>query len=262
MIGVVIIMIPIIDENNFNNLSEIINSHGFFYAKYSSEDAEIINKSLEQAKQYFSQDISTKSKNAINIIDNEYFGYRPLKKINLDNSDIIKYSETYNYRPGKTQYEINKIYDKCYNIMLKYATKILDQILKTLNVTEKYDNHNTLYLIHYPENNSNERLGVPEHSDWGFLTLLVTTEEGLQIKTNDEWINVPIIENHFIVNIADMLELLSGGSLKSSKHRVITKKEKYSMAFFFDPSPDTQIGNIKYNDYLRLKSNVFYNESF
>lgn len=255
-------MIPIIKLNNLSNLSEIINSHGFFYMEYSSEDAKVINESFEQAKLFFNQNIETKTKNIINLVDDEYLGYRPLKKIKLDNNDIIKYSETYNYRPGNSQYEINKIYEKCYNIMLNNAINILDQILKILNVTEKYEFYNTLHLIHYPESDNNELLGIPEHSDWGFLTLLITTEEGLQIKIKDEWINAPVIENHFIVNFADMLELLSDGKFQSTKHRVITKKEKYSIVFFFEPSLDTTIKNIRFGDYLKSNMNVLYDESF
>lgn len=53
-------------------------------------------------------------------------------------------------------------------------------------------------------------LGMPAHSDYGFLTLLLQDEQvqGLQIHRHGRWVSVkPTPRNSFIVNVGDHLEV-------------------------------------------------------
>ncbi|CAN4121469.1 unnamed protein product [Withania somnifera] len=51
-------------------------------------------------------------------------------------------------------------------------------------------------------------LGMPPHSDYGFLTLLLQDEvEGLQVKYNGDWVTVQPIPGAFVVNVGDHLEV-------------------------------------------------------
>lgn len=54
-------------------------------------------------------------------------------------------------------------------------------------------------------------LGIPPHSDYGFLTLLLPDEEvkGLQIQYEGRWVTVEPIPNSFVVNVGDHLEVSS-----------------------------------------------------
>lgn len=49
--------------------------------------------------------------------------------------------------------------------------------------------------------------------------------------------------NAFVVNIADFLKLVTGGTWQSTVHRVrnIGGKERYSMPFFFSPNEDAKV---------------------
>ncbi|CAK9157707.1 unnamed protein product, partial [Ilex paraguariensis] len=50
-------------------------------------------------------------------------------------------------------------------------------------------------------------LGMPPHSDYGFLTLLQQDEvEGLQIQFQEKWVTIKPIPNSFVVNVGDHLE--------------------------------------------------------
>ncbi|KAF2307458.1 hypothetical protein GH714_028816 [Hevea brasiliensis] len=70
-------------------------------------------------------------------------------------------------------------------------------------------------------------LGMPPHSDYGFLTLLLQDEvEGLQIQYKEKWFTVEPIPNAFVVNIGDHLEIFSNGKYKSVLHRVKVNSEK------------------------------------
>ena len=81
--------------------------------------------------------------------------------------------------------------------------------------------------------------GVREHTDMGFITILLQDHlGGLQAKTPNGWVEAPPVENTFVVNIGDMLELWSHGVLKATLHRVRNSaaENRYSFPFFFDPS--------------------------
>ncbi|GMH09867.1 hypothetical protein Nepgr_011708 [Nepenthes gracilis] len=70
-------------------------------------------------------------------------------------------------------------------------------------------------------------LGLPPHSDYGFLTLLLQDEvEGLQIQFEERWVTVEPIPNAFVVNVGDHLEIFSNGRYKSVLHRVLVNSER------------------------------------
>ncbi|KAK6943910.1 Isopenicillin N synthase-like, Fe(2+) 2OG dioxygenase domain [Dillenia turbinata] len=65
-------------------------------------------------------------------------------------------------------------------------------------------------------------LGMPPHSDYGFITLLLQEDvPGLQIEHDGNWITVEPIPNSLVVNLGDHLEIFSNGKYKSVLHRVI-----------------------------------------
>ncbi|KAF9468448.1 hypothetical protein BDZ94DRAFT_1184148 [Collybia nuda] len=80
--------------------------------------------------------------------------------------------------------------------------------------------------------------GIGEHSDFGYLTILKQCSPGLQILSpKGEWANVPVIENAFICNVGDMLDMMSGGRLRSTFHRVLPPApgtHRISFPLFFD----------------------------
>jgi isopenicillin N synthase-like dioxygenase len=108
-------------------------------------------------------------------------------------------------------------------------------------------------IFHYPPQpgpsaqgeDTKEHWGVGEHTDYGVLTILKQDDcGGLQIKTQDRWIEAPTIPNAFVCNIGDMLERMTGGLYKSTPHRVrnVSGRERYSYPLFFDPGFDCQVG--------------------
>ncbi|GMI84881.1 LATERAL BRANCHING OXIDOREDUCTASE 1 [Hibiscus trionum] len=113
-------------------------------------------------------------------------------------------------------------------------------------------------------------LGIKPHSDPDIVTLLLQDDDvpGLQIRHKDEWILVKPIRNAIVVNVGDVLEILSNGMYKSIEHRAITNKAKarLSLATIMIPYDELEIGpmecavdddrprmygNMKYLDYVR-----------
>ncbi len=94
-------------------------------------------------------------------------------------------------------------------------------------------------IFHYPPQPDTEpSWGVGEHTDYGLLTILKQDKVGgLQVKSAKGWLDAPYIENTFICNIGDMLDLLTSGYYRSTPHRVLNTSGvgRLSFPFFFDP---------------------------
>ncbi|EZP72025.1 2OG-Fe(II) oxygenase [Sphingomonas paucimobilis] len=92
-----------------------------------------------------------------------------------------------------------------------------------------------LRLIHYPHDESaDDRPGIGAHTDYECFTLLFATAPGLQVLDKQgEWADVPLIDGAMIMNIGDMMEVLSNGRYLATKHRVKkVKEERYSFPMF------------------------------
>ncbi len=100
-------------------------------------------------------------------------------------------------------------------------------------------------FIHYPPTPSGEA-GVNAHHDAGFLTVLAPgPTPGLQVQNHDgDWIDVPTVEDGFVINLGEVLQSLTGNYLAATAHRVITNDERYSAGFFSGPSLDVSLAPI------------------
>ncbi|KAK6264531.1 hypothetical protein SCA6_019965 [Theobroma cacao] len=89
-------------------------------------------------------------------------------------------------------------------------------------------------------------IGLNSHSDAGGLTILlqITEVEGLQIRKDGTWIPVKPLPNAFVINIGDIVEIVSNGIYRSIEHRatVNQEKERLSVATFYSPKLDGDLG--------------------
>ncbi|CAI0418412.1 unnamed protein product [Linum tenue] len=121
-------------------------------------------------------------------------------------------------------------------------------------------------------------IGLAPHSDATGLTLLAQVNEvqGLQIKRDGKWIPIDPIPGAFIVNVGDIIEIMSNGEYKSIEHRAVVnpEKERLSIATFHSPNFSATIGplsnlltkdkkgqapnykSISHEDYLKLGAKI------
>ncbi|KAK7399887.1 hypothetical protein VNO78_11081 [Psophocarpus tetragonolobus] len=89
-------------------------------------------------------------------------------------------------------------------------------------------------------------MGLNPHSDGGGLTILLQANEveGLQIKIDGQWIPVKPLSNAFIINIGDVLQMMTNGIYRSIEHRatINSKKERISIATFQVPNMESIVG--------------------
>lgn len=69
-------------------------------------------------------------------------------------------------------------------------------------------------------------LGLPPHSDYGYLTILLQNYQGLEMMDSQEkWQSVPVVKEGLVVQLGDQIEVLSNGRYKSVVHRAILNSE-------------------------------------
>jgi isopenicillin N synthase-like dioxygenase len=154
-----------------------------------------------------------------------------------------------------------------YRAMERVAGTLMQAIARGLRLEEEFfdlafvQGLSTLRLIRYPVRTDLEQAadahaelwiehlgkrlyvtGTP-HEDTGFLTLLAQDGvAGLQAQHRSlEWLDVPPAEGLLAVNFGKILERLSAGRIKATRHRVIGYgRERKSLPFFYEPRADAE----------------------
>ncbi|XP_077241393.1 1-aminocyclopropane-1-carboxylate oxidase homolog 1-like [Tasmannia lanceolata] len=84
-------------------------------------------------------------------------------------------------------------------------------------------------------------LGTSKHSDSAFLNILLQDHiGGLQVLHGQSWVDVTPVLGALVVNIGDLLQLITNDKLKSVKHRVLANHvgTRVSVACFFNGSSE------------------------
>ncbi|XP_020676039.1 2-oxoglutarate-Fe(II) type oxidoreductase hxnY isoform X1 [Dendrobium catenatum] len=251
------------------SIREACLEYGFFYIKNHGIDREI-QLVFRESEKFFSLPFDEKMKLQRN---DDHRGYTPPYAENLDPSSKSKgdLKESFYIGPAKScksilesnQWPSEASLPLWRATMVSYHEKVLiigKHLLSLIALSLKLDERffetigaldppmGFVRLLHYPGElkvEDYDNYGASAHSDYGMITLLVTDGvPGLQICRDKDrrpqlWEDVPHIEGAFIVNIGDMLERWTNCLFRSTLHRVVAiGKERYSVAFFLDPSTD------------------------
>lgn len=138
-----------------------------------------------------------------------------------------------------------------YSAMESLAHQLLDGVGEHLGLPPSYfrdmvrDGNSVLRIIHYPDLGHDIPVGAvraAQHEDINLLTVLpASTQPGLQLLTREgEWMPVHTPPDVMICDTGDMMQLLTGGQLRSTTHRVVNPEGgsdggRLSMPFFVHP---------------------------
>ena len=90
--------------------------------------------------------------------------------------------------------------------------------------------------------------GVGHHTDGGFLTLLhQDAVGGLEAEVYGTWVGVPALPGAFVVNIGELLQLVSNGYFRATLHRVVSPPkgvQRISIAYFFNPRFEAKVAPV------------------
>jgi isopenicillin N synthase-like dioxygenase len=114
---------------------------------------------------------------------------------------------------------------------------------------DRFDRHvsappSQLRLIHYPyDPAAADAPGIGAHTDYECFTLLRPTAPGLEVlNAAGTWVDVPLIDGAFVLNIGDLLEIWTNGAFVATTHRVRkVAQERYSFPLFVNVDHDTEV---------------------
>ncbi|CAK9321152.1 unnamed protein product [Citrullus colocynthis] len=138
----------------------------------------------------------------------------------------------------------------------KLAIVILDHLAGALKMDVEEmrelfrDGVQSVRMNYYPPcPEPDKAIGISAHSDADALTVLyqLNEAEGLQIRKDGRWVAVKPLPNALVVNIGDIMEIVSNGVYKSIEHRVSLNcsKERLSVATFYSSNLNSEFGPAK-----------------
>ncbi|MEZ5571033.1 MAG: 2-oxoglutarate and iron-dependent oxygenase domain-containing protein [Halioglobus sp.] len=238
---------------------------GFLYLKGHQVDPALINDLTAISKEFFAQDLECKMSNYIGLSKN-HSGYVPQGEevfynptVDLKEAyDIGSESSSLMARfvaDAENQWPDNKDFKRVvkayYDAMLSLSRTLFKGFALALQLPEDTFTKNLskppsqLRLIHYFDNPDAQEddSGIGAHTDYEFFTILLPTAPGLQVLNGaDQWINVPLLDGCFVMNIGDMMEVVTNGQYVATSHRVRqVKHERYSFPFFCSLDYDTLV---------------------
>ena len=244
---------------------------GFFLVTGHGVDPSITTRLYNEARAFFDQADDDKRALSGSPCEPGGLGYAPLLKEALAATqgqatpgDI---KESINFGPrlagGPWPGNCRGLQEACnaYFAEMERLAKQLRQIFcAAIGLPDDYfepsfsEHLSALRVINYPAQTKSPlpgQLRAGTHTDYGFMTILRSEASpgGLQVQRRDgAWIDVPAVDNAFVVNIADAFMRWTNDTWVSTPHRVVNPPQsmrgsarRQSMAFFVNPSSETQI---------------------
>ncbi|XP_059310148.1 1-aminocyclopropane-1-carboxylate oxidase homolog 12-like [Lycium ferocissimum] len=220
---------------------------GFFQIVNHGIPGRVIDQMIDGVRIFFEQDLEVKRQ----------FYSRDFTKKFIHNSNFDLYSapasnwrDTFSCVVAPDRPDPQEIPVVCREILMehsKYVMKLGLSLFELLSEALGLDQNHLkdmecakgLYLVchYYPACPEPElTLGTSRHADSGFLTLLIQDQVGgLQVLHENQWVDVPPLDGAIVVNVGDLLQLITNDKFKSVQHRVVAKKigPRISVASFF-----------------------------
>lgn len=103
-------------------------------------------------------------------------------------------------------------------------------------------------LLNYPPGRAQAGWGIHPHKDFNLITILAHDPVGgLEVRKRDgTWIQADCPPEGLVMNVGDMLEILSGGRLMSTPHRVVNRsgRARQSFPYFSVPRYDVVVESL------------------
>jgi isopenicillin N synthase-like dioxygenase len=267
--------VRVCDMNSMNFREDFIgslSSTGFAVLTNHGIDHKTIKSVQADWRNFFTNNKEYKER-FINKTDGNmgYKGFKTEKAVGAGAADL---KEFYHWRPGKMiPMELLAGNLTLYHELESVAHDILYVIDEHEDTTfyrkSCSESDNTIFrALYYPAmdfSKETDAVRAAAHEDINMITLLVSsTSSGLQVKDLEgNWLDVPYEENSIIVNVGDMMQLVSKGKYKSTTHRVVNPdnsvNDRISIPMFIHPRSDTVLApDVTAQQFLNERLNQIY----
>ncbi|XP_057832893.2 jasmonate-induced oxygenase 4 isoform X2 [Cryptomeria japonica] len=151
----------------------------------------------------------------------------------------------------KTPHTYRETYEKYGEEVLKLTDKLLGMLSEGLGLDPNYfrtlikEPLLQLRINYYPPCPQPDLVnGLRPHSDGNLLTVLIDDQvDGLQVRKGEEWFTISPVPGSLVVNIGDLLQIISNGKYTSAEHRAVVNTNQYRMSvvMFLNPQDDVLI---------------------
>ncbi|WCJ23984.1 2-oxoglutarate (2OG) and Fe(II)-dependent oxygenase superfamily protein [Euphorbia peplus] len=220
---------------------------GFFEVVNHGISESVLREMLDGTKRFHEQYTKIKK---------EFFSRDYLKKVvynsnfDLYSSPSTDWKDTIFFQMTPHPPKTEDLPAACRDIIIRYSQEVtklgsllLQLFSEALGLNSNYlkdmdCNEGLVVLGHYypPCPQPELTLGSSRHADSDFFTVLLQDHiGGLQVLHQNQWIDVPSTPGYLVVNIGDLLQLLTNDKFISVEHRVVAKNigPRISVACFF-----------------------------
>jgi len=250
-------------------LDRAARNSGFFYAAEHGLAQSLIDDLESAAAEFFQLPEATKQRYYIGSSTNHrgyvppgeevfYAGSKDTKEafdlsLDLPDSDPDYRAGNRLLGPNRWPAEVRHFrerVDAYYRAVTALGRRLLRGFLLALELPEDHFDHvlqkppSQLRLIHYPcSASAQDAPGIGAHTDYECFTILHATSPGLEVlNARNHWVDAAPVRSAFVINIGDLLEVLSNGRWVSTTHRVRkVTEERYSAPLFFNLDYDAEI---------------------
>ncbi|KAG9454597.1 hypothetical protein H6P81_007501 [Aristolochia fimbriata] len=247
------------DESELKRLDTALQRWGFFQIINHGVRGELLQKMKATTADFFKLPLEEKKKYSMASDDIQGYGqlYVVSEEQKLDWCDvlaIIIYPPKFrklNYWPADPS-EFKEMIEMYSSEVNRVGRELLSSmsVLMGLNPEGLLELHREVLQASrfnfYPTCcRPDQVLGLSPHSDSCTITILLQDDDvtGLQIKHGGDWVPVNPIPEALVVNIGDVIEILSNGKYKSIEHRAVTNanQARISLASFIIPEEEVEI---------------------
>ncbi|KAJ4824188.1 hypothetical protein Tsubulata_011925 [Turnera subulata] len=225
-------------------IGEACSEYGFFQIVNHGVPLDLLTKAFEVSKTFFEYPDEEKRKSSANPEAPLPTGYSRQPEHSADKNEyflMFPPSSHFNvYPPNPPQFR--EVLAEAFSYLRKTGL-IIESILNEClglppNFLQEF-NHDRgcdlMVALRYFPATETENNGLTEHEDGNCITFVLQDDAGgLEVRKDGEWIPAAPSKGTIVVNVGDVIQVLSNNKFKSATHRVVRPKDKsrYSFAFF------------------------------
>ncbi|TXG50471.1 hypothetical protein EZV62_022995 [Acer yangbiense] len=238
------------DEDGKKKAKEVISQacsqYGFFQIQNHGVSPELLSRALELSKTFFGFSDDVKLKSSPGSAAPLPTGYSKRPEHAPDKSEYMLMfppESGFNVYPENPP-EFKEVLEDVFTHLANLGSLIESIINECLglppNFLKEYNHDRSwdfMVAHHYFPATETENNGLSEHEDPNCVTFVFQDQVGgLKVRKNGEWIPITPAQDTLVVNIGDVIQVLSNKKFKSATHKVVRPegKSRYSYAFFYN----------------------------